>query len=134
MSSANFTPHGMLQISVDNNLVTIEIEGPCNAEFFQLMTAKLSGVREQIDLNNYTALIVLHGEALATPDAMEYFTSYLKTISVKAVALNLALTSTPSTTEQVCQRAYREAGINHQFFTDNSKAIKWLRQCMQAEN
>ncbi len=130
MPTVNFTPHGMLQVSVDNNLVSIEIEGPCNTEFFHEMAEKLSAVRQQVDINNYTALIILHGEALATQDAMQYFTQYLKTISARAVAVNLQHVSTPILTEQICYQAYQEAGINHQFFDDNASAIKWLRACM----
>ncbi len=133
MPAAYFSPHGLLKISVDDNLVTVDVVGPCNTEFFQEMASKLAEISPNIDNNNYTALIVLRGEALATQDAMEYFTNYMKTVNVRAVALNLQYASTPALTEQICDKAYTDAGVNHQFFYDNDSAIKWLRACMQAE-
>lgn len=132
MDDGAFFSHGKMNISVDNNLVTLDIEGPCNTEFFQYMSEELQKVRHLIDLNNYSCLVILHKDALATPDAMLYFTNYLKTLQVKAVAINVEGTNTPKITKASIQKAYIQAGIKHQFFTDNTIAIAWLRDCMAA--
>jgi len=134
MTNGQFCVHGGLSISVDNSVVTIDVKGPCNTEFFKTMAEKLKGVSSEIDLDNYTALIILRGEALATQEAMEYFTHYLTSVTVKAVAINLAHVQTASTTEYICHQAYSKAGITHQFFYDNTSAIKWLRACMNQQN
>lgn len=130
MLESNFHPHGSVDIKVDNDLISLDIEGPCNTEFFELMVKKLALFVPQLNMNNYTGLIILHDEALATPEAMAYFTSYLKKIQVRAVAINLQHTTTPSTTEDLCRKAYTEAGVTHRFFFDNISATTWLRQCM----
>ena len=108
----------------------MDIEGPCNTEFFQEMAAKLFAVKDQIDLDNYTGLVILHGEALASEDAMQYFTHYLTKIAPRAVALNLEFVEAPSLTEPLCHKAYATANIKHAFFMSTDEAKSWLRQCM----
>lgn len=125
-----FSPHGSIEISLEDNIVVMDIEGPCNTEFFQEMVEKLAKVRDKINLNNYTGLVILHGEALASEDAMLYFTNYLKTVSPKAVALNLQYAESPSLTEPLCRKAYSAANIKHAFFMSTDEAKIWLRQCM----
>lgn len=87
-------------------------------------------LRPQLNMANHTGLIILRGEALATPEAMAYFTQYLKTVKARAVAIDLEFTLTPGTTQKLCAKAYEEAGINHRFFFDKNAAIEWLRACM----
>jgi len=72
----------------------------------------------------------LRDEALATPEAMAYFTNYLKTLQVRAVAINLQYVLTPSVTQDLCTKSYIEAGVKHRFFFDNMSANSWLRLCM----
>jgi hypothetical protein len=125
-----FLPHGNINITLDNDLVAIDIAGPCNTEFFEVMAKKLALLKPQLNINNYTGLIIFRDEALATPEAMTYFTQYLKTIKVRAVALNLQYAHTPSLTQEICKKAYTEAGVKHRFFFDNLSATTWLRECM----
>ena len=115
---------------VEDNIVVMDIEGPCNKEFFKLMAEELFKVRELIDLDNYTGLVILHGEALAAEDAMAYFIEYLKSITPKAIALDLSNTESPSMTESLCKKAYVAAGIKHGFFMSTDEAKQWLRQQM----
>lgn len=130
MLNSSFLSHGCIDITVDNDLVIMDVEGPCNKEFFELMTSKLVSLRPQINMNNCTGLVVLHGEALATPDAMAYFTNYLTTVQVRAIAINLQYAHTPSITQEICAKAYSDAAVKHCFFYDNQSAITWLRNCM----
>lgn len=130
MPIRNFLSHGSINITVDNNLISMDIEGPCNTEFFELMAEQLSSLRPQLNMNNYTGLVILRDEALATPEAMSYFTNYLKTVQVRAVAINLQYAHTPSMTEEICKKAYIESGVKHRFFFDTASANKWLRACM----
>ena len=96
------------------------------------MAEKLISLRPQLNMENYTYLVILHDEALATPEAMVYFTNYLKTVQVRAVAINLQYADSPSITEAICQKAYTAAGVKHRFFVDNLSANTWLRKCMSA--
>jgi hypothetical protein len=130
MNEDIFLSHGRMNITVDNDLVILDIEGPCNTEFFKSMSEQLKRIRPQINLNNYTCLVILHNEALATQDAMSYFTNYLKTIQVRAVAINLANAHNPEITKAICRKSYSQAGVQHDFFFDNTNAIAWLRACM----
>jgi len=130
MDKTKFLSHGSINITVDDDLVILDIEGPCNKEFFESMSEQLKEIRPQINLNNYTCLVILHNEALATQDAMSFFTSYLKTIQVRAVAINLVNTHTPEITKAICHNSYAQAGVKHDFFFDNTSAIAWLRTCM----
>ncbi|GAW96793.1 MULTISPECIES: hypothetical protein [Colwellia] len=130
MLKSHFIPHGSIDIQLDNDLVSMDISGPCNTEFFELMAEKLAKLIPQLNMNNYTGLVILRDEALATPEAMAYFTNYLKTVQVRAVAINLQHSLTPSTTHDICKKAYTEAGVEHRFFYDNHSANAWLRSCM----
>jgi len=130
MKKRAFLSHGSIKVSVDNDLVTIDIEGPCNTEFFECMAEQLVLIRPQLNMDNYTGLVILRHEALATPEAMAYFTSYLKTVQVRAVAINLQYSDTPSMTQDICKKAYTDSGVRHQFFFDNVSAKLWLRERM----
>jgi hypothetical protein len=130
VDNGSFTSHGSIEVTCDNNLVTLDIAGPWNIEFFQEMSEKLNELRPELNLQNHTGLVVLHGEALPTPEAMSYFTTYLTGLKTRAVAINLQYTNTPSITQNVCHKAYTQANIKHDFFLDNDSAIKWLRSCM----
>ncbi|WP_101230805.1 hypothetical protein [Colwellia sp. 75C3] len=130
MLKPHFYPHGSIDIKLDNDLISMDIEGPCNTEFFELMAKKLASFRPQLNMDNYTSLVILRDEALATPEAMAYFTNYLKTVQVRAVAINLQHAHTPSATQDMCTKAYLEAGVEHRFFFDNLSANTWLRSCM----
>jgi hypothetical protein len=125
-----FHPHGSIDIKLDNNLISMEIAGPCNTEFFELMAKKLASFRPKLNIDNYTGLVILRDEALATPEAMLYFTNYLKTLQVRAVAINLQYVLTPSATQDLCTKSYIEAGVKHRFFFNNMSANSWLRLCM----
>jgi len=76
-------------------------------------------------MDNYTALVVLHNEALATPEAMAYFTDYLKAGQVSAVAINFQYTHTASITENICKKANADMGVNHCFFYETHSVIAW---------
>jgi hypothetical protein len=132
MAKGSFLPHGSINVTLDNDLVTLDIKGPCNIEFIEQMAEKLISLRPQLNMENYTYLVILHDEALATPEAMVYFTNYLKTVQVRAVAINLQYADSPSITEAICQKAYTAAGVKHRFFVDNLSANTWLRKCMSA--
>ena len=130
MLDSYFYAHGSIDITVDNDLIAMDIKGPCNTEFFEQMAKKLTSFKPQLNMDNYTGLVILRDEALATPEAMAYFTNFLKTVQVRAVAINLQYTLTPSTTQDICTKAYTDAGVEHRFFFDNLSANTWLRRCM----
>ena len=130
MKKRAFLSHGSINITVDNDVIIMDIGGPCNTEFFERMVEKLVLIRPQVNMNNYTGLVILRNEALATPEAMAYFTGYLKTIQARAVAINLQYCEMPSMTQELCKKAYTESGVKHRFFFDNENANIWLRECM----
>lgn len=134
MTKRTFLPHGRSNITVDNDLITVDIAGPCNTEFFERMEEQITSLRPQLNMNNYTSLVILRDEALATPEAMTYFTNYLKAVQVRAVAINLQYADSPSITEEICKKAYTDAGVKHCFFFDNLAATSWLRKCMATTN
>ena len=132
MPKSPFLPHGSINITVDNDLIAMDIQGPCNTEFFELMAEELTSLLPQINRSNYTGLVTLRDEALATPEAMAYFTNYMETAQVRAVAINLQYALSPSLSQDICKKAYTDAGVKHRFFFDNFSAIAWLRDCMSA--
>jgi len=121
-----FTPHGNLDISVKDNVVTIDIEGAMNLEFFKQMEADLAKVGPQLSPGKYAAHVILRGDALASPDATEYFTNYMVKVDVAAVAISLQYADSALLTEMLCSKAYTKANINHQFFTNDHQAKEWL--------
>ncbi|WP_206483415.1 hypothetical protein [Thalassotalea sp. G2M2-11] len=131
MQESFFAPHGNIQTSIDENMVIINVEGHCNTEFFQQMAKELAVVREQVEIEQYTALIILHGEALATQDAMLFLTQYLEASLVNAVAFNLSDVLTPALTQNICHQSFAQVNIRHDFFQDNESAKAWLKQCIK---
>ena len=62
MAKRSFLPHGSINVTLDNDLVTLDIKGPCNIEFIEQMAEKLISLRPQLNMENYTYLVILHDE------------------------------------------------------------------------
>jgi len=121
-----FSIHGECNLSVDRNILTINITGPCNKEFFFYLHQKLLSVADKININNYAVLLIPHGDAVIIFDAFLAHVEFLKSKSVKAIAVVLESCSTPSMTKSMCHKAYENADIVHQFFENRAAAKNWL--------
>ena len=83
--------------------------------------------------SNYAGLIKFSGEALGTPEAISYFTGYLKTIRATAVALYVEDAINPTISRNLLEKAYLTAGIRHRFFDNTQEAVSWLRDCLEED-
>ena len=123
-----FPVHGSSKVSVDNNLIIIECEGPWNIEFFYELHQDILNAVKAVDYNNYGVLLIPRGEAIGTAETTNYHIAFLKEGNTKAIAINIALSDIPASTENICRIAYQAAGLKHAFFNDNDTAIDWLQQ------
>ena len=65
-----FSPHGTLDIAIDNNLILIEAQGPWNIEYLDHLHAQLIVAVSKVDLDNYAILITPKGEAISVEGAV----------------------------------------------------------------
>jgi len=121
-----FKCHGECNLFWENNILTIDVEGPCNIEFYDYMHKKILTFAENIDKSNYATLLITRGEAVIIVDALSNHVEFLKRASTKAIAVVLGFCDTPSITEAMCHKAYENAGIVHQFFESSNDAKNWL--------
>ena len=121
-----FSPHGTLDIVVEDNLVFIEAEGPWNIEYLEQLHEQLIKAVLKVDQNNYAVLITPKGEAISVEIGFEYHLNFIRQGNTKAVALNLAHCTTSLLTESIFTKLYRMAGVKHAFFDNSFDARQWL--------
>jgi hypothetical protein len=120
------SPHGTLDIVVEDNLVFIEAEGPWNIEYLEQLHEQLIKAVLKVDRNNYAVLITPKGEAISVEAGFEYHLNFIRHGNAKAVALNLAQCTTALLTESIFTKLYRMAGVKHAFFDNSFDARQWL--------
>jgi len=121
-----FKIHGECSLSWENNILIIDVEGPCNMEFYAYLHQKILSFIQNIDKSNYAALLLPRGDAVIIVDALPAHVEFLKGVSVKGIAVVLDYSGTPSMTEAMCHKAYENSGIVHQFFEHINDAKSWL--------
>jgi hypothetical protein len=126
-----FSPHGTLDIVIEDNLVLIEAEGPWNIEYLDQLHEQLIKAVSQVDPNNYAILITPQGEAISVEAGLEYHLNFIRQGNAKAVALNLAHCTTASLTESIFTKLYRIAGVKHAFFDNSFDARQWLEMVLK---
>ena len=123
-----FSPDGMLEITIEDNIIVITAEGPWNIEYLDNLHQKLLRAITQVDLSNYAILITPKGEAISVEAGLEYHLKFIRQGSTKAVALNLADCTTLQLTEYLFTKIYQAAGIKHAFFDNVFDARLWLEK------
>ncbi len=126
--ATNFPVHGNFEVSIEEDILILKCQGPWNIEFFHMLHQDLISAVKQVNPSNYAVLLITAGEAIGTAEAMEYHINFLKQGNTKAVAINLACSDVPSSTENLCRIAYQAANLKHEFFLDNNKAMSWLKK------
>ena len=121
-----FSPHGTLDIIVDDNIIFIEAQGPWNIEYLALLHEEFTKAVCRVDIANYAILITPKGEAISAEARGESHISFIKKGNAKAVALNLAYCTTALLTERIFTKLYRAADIKHAFFDSHHDARLWL--------
>lgn len=124
----NFPAHGNVKVSIEDNIIILECEGPWNIEFFHILHQDIVSAIKQVGHSNYGVLLIPIGEAIGTAETMDYHIDFLKQGNTKAVAVNLALSDVPVSTENICRIAYQAAKRKHEFFLDNDTAKLWLKK------
>lgn len=128
------TVHGEVDIRFDNNILTLEVVGPWNIEFFHLLHQRLAEFAPQLKNKAYGVMLILIGEALPVAEAVEFHIQFLKRVRTSGIAVILSKTSAVGATEAIFQHMYGSAQIEHQFFMDKKEATAWLiNQINQAE-
>ncbi len=121
-----FKIHGKSELSVENNILTIDIEGPCNLEFYNELHSKLLSMGDQLNVDNYAVILILRGESSIIQEALDFHVEFLKKTNTKAIAVVLKWCEMSSIAELMCHKAYSEANINYQFFENSHDAKNWL--------
>jgi len=125
-----FSAHGRCDITVENNIIFTEAEGPWNIEFFQHLHLDLIEAAKKVDYNNFTLLLKVKGVGLAVEEAIPFHIDFILNGNVKAVAINLDDCGTPSSCQEFCSKVYNTANVKHKYFNDNEPAIAWLNEQM----
>lgn len=123
-----FSPDGMLEITIEDNIIVITAQGPWNIEYLDNLHQKLLWAGTQVDLNNYTILITPIGEAISVEAGLEYHLKLIRQGTTKAVGLNLTHSTTSQLTENLFTKIYQATGIKHAFFDNVFDARLWLEK------
>ena len=121
-----FSPHGGLDITIENNLIMIDARGPWNIEYLDQLHGQLLQAITKVDINKYGVLITLRGDAISVGDGFEYHLNFIRKGNTKAVAINLSNCTTALLSESIFSKLYQKAGVNHAFFDNSADAYQWL--------
>ncbi|MBA6389632.1 hypothetical protein H4J38_02450 [Colwellia sp. BRX10-3] len=123
-----FAPRSSLEITIEDNLILIQAQGPWNIEYLDYLHQQLRWAVTQIDQSNYGVLLTPKGEAISVEAGLEYHVNFIRNSKTKAVALNLAHCTTSQLAENLFSKIYRGAGIKHAFFDNAFDARLWLEK------
>lgn len=125
--AVNYTPHGLCDMSINENIITIAATGPFNKEYFTEMHANLIAIAKDNIFPKYGVYLKLIGQSVWIEEAYQYHIDFIKKSSTIAVAINLTECHTTPMTKKILEKVYPVAGIEHQFFDDDSTAIEWIK-------
>lgn len=123
-----FAPHGKCKLSIEGSILIADVEGPWNIEFVHLLHEQLVDKVKELNVNNYGVLLIPRGEALASQEAIDCHTNFLKQVKAKAVAINLTDSLVPIISKNMYEKIYQSVNLTAEFFDDNVSAKKWLAQ------
>lgn len=125
--NSTFAPHGKFSLSVKENIIYIEAQGPWNIEFTLHLHQDLLAVASQVDINNYGIVLTPIGEAIAGDDVIQAHINFVSNAQTKAVAVNFEKCLTIPISQALFKRVYESAGINYQFFSSMANSKKWVK-------
>tara|TARA_R110000737_G_scaffold222271_1_gene237552 strand:- start:91 stop:483 length:393 start_codon:yes stop_codon:yes gene_type:complete len=126
-----FSPHGTMALTIADNIIFLEAQGPWNIEYIECLHKQLLWAVTQVDANNTGVLFSPKGEAISVESGLEYHVNFIRQGKTKAIALNLAHCTTPLLTENLFSKLYRTANIKHAFFDKASDAKRWLEASLK---
>lgn len=122
-----FPVHGLCHYAIDDNIVIIDAKGPFNLEFFKEMHADLVNfVMANANYKNFAILLIMRGDTLALPDALQYHEEHVRKGTARAIAVNLTHSHYATTTAKQMQKVYTNAGLKNEVFDDIEDAKNWL--------
>ncbi|MDP7593893.1 MAG: hypothetical protein QF552_14575 [Litorilituus sp.] len=127
----SFSTHGQTKISVEGDIIIVESTGPWNLEYFEALHQELVMTIINSALDKYAVLLIPIGETIAVHEAKDFHTEFIKKGKACAIAVNLSQSETPLTTQKMCKEVYKEAALEHEFFTSTEKAKCWLKTKLQ---
>ena len=130
MFSKAFDAHGYCEIVCKENIIYIKAHGPWNDEYFEELHQKLIALRAEFDPENYTVYLEVCGEAIPMNSSIDMHKAFLKSSTVKGVALNLEHCTTKIITKEICSKVYDDCDIKHEYFDAKQAAIDWLHSIM----
>ncbi len=74
----NFAPHGTLELTIEDNLILLDVQGPWNLEYIDHLHEKLLWAVSQVDQSNYGVLLTPIGEAISVEEGFEYHLNFLR--------------------------------------------------------
>ena len=136
MTWRKFRAHGHVSFSLNGRILTIEAEGPGNAELIHEYQQHMQDYRMQLQGKPWTSLVIFNGESLLTPDAIQLVDEAVQTnrhYGMVAVAVVVTDTHCRTLVRQLWSGIYSQAGVPHQFFEAQEQARQWLLAQIQEE-
>ena len=127
---ANSSHHETLKVSVEDNIIFIEAEGPWNSEYLDHLHQKLLWALTQVDLRNYATILTPIGEALTVESVQVQHIEFIRHSQSKTVAINLDHCTTSLLAENLFSKIYRTAGFKYAFFDNAFDARLWVEKQM----
>lgn len=131
----NSSLHETLNVSVEDNIIFIEAEGPWNKEYLDGLHQKLLWGLKQVDPRTYATILTPKGEALTVEYIQEQHIEFIRHSQSKIVAINLDHCTTSLLAENLFSKIYRAAGFKYAFFDNVFDARLWIeKQMITADN
>jgi len=130
----SFAPHGEYRIVNEKNMLLVEAKGPFNSEIVANYAADMELAVQQV-VAPWVQLIILHQEALFTPDAerqMYRTISKRKALGMSASAIVIIGASARFAIELQISGIYNDLQVRHQYFDNQKAARDWLKMVAEA--
>ncbi|QPF71917.1 hypothetical protein G8A07_02555 [Roseateles sp. DAIF2] len=133
-ASGIFRPHGQVDIWTEGTIVRLEACGPFNREGVLAMGLAMRDLFAGAPVGpRFADILEMHQSLLASPDALEAFTGFLKTMSeAKTAPVAVAFVAAPEVEGRslmlpIFARIYAEHGREFAAFETLAEAEAWVR-------
>ncbi|MBX9900940.1 MAG: hypothetical protein K2Y28_09175 [Burkholderiaceae bacterium] len=133
-----FRAHGLVEVTIKENLAHSEAWGPFNDEFVQAYTmVKKQVVKEMHGKGRWGHIVTFHRSALASQPTLDFYANYLKNSAAQSYAPFATAFVVSASVEgatlmpPLFAKCYQNAGLQFKAFTNKDDAEVWLTAALK---
>ena len=121
-----FSAHGDYSITVENNVITLDLKGSFNLEGVQQSCIDTLKVVENENSKYWKLLLILGEETLLVWEALEDVRNFLKLCDEKG-CLSYAYLIAIHTHEEIVDKIFQPLNLSYKYFYNKTDALAWLK-------